>query len=75
MCLYVCPGDAITDCMMAEFFEYDWTHRHISLASVSSTKTESLNGVQDKTHLIQAVQNLIPTRPEIGEFQNMLMFE
>jgi hypothetical protein len=71
----MCPGDAIIDCMMAEYFECDWTHRHISLSSASPTKTESLNGIQDKSRLIQAVQNLIPTRPEIGEFQNMLMFE
>jgi hypothetical protein len=55
--------------MMAEYFEFDWTHRHIDLSSVSMTKTESLNGIQDKSHLIQAVRNLIPTRPEIGEFQ------
>lgn len=75
MCLYVCPGDSIIDCMMAEYFEFDWKHRHIGLSSASPTKTESLNGIQDKSHLIQAVQNLIPTRPEIGEFQNMLMFE
>jgi len=61
--------------MMAEYFEFDWKHRHIGLSSASPTKTESLNGIQDKSHLIQAVQNLIPTRPEIGEFQNMLMFE
>jgi len=71
----VCPGDAIIDCMMAEYSEFDWTPRHIHLSSASPTKTESLNGIQDKSHLIQAVKNLMPTRPEIGEFQNMLMFE
>lgn len=71
----MCPGDAIIDCMMAEYFEYDWTHRHVGLSSASPTKIESFNGIQDKSQLIQAVQNLIPTRPEIGEFQDMLMFE
>lgn len=75
MCLYVCSGDAIIDCMMAEYFEYDWAHRRIGLSSASPTKIESFNDVQDKSHLIQAVLNLIRTRPEIGEFQNMLMFE
>jgi hypothetical protein len=65
----VCSGDAVIDSMMAEYFEYDWTQRHIGFSSVSPTKAESLNGIQDKTHLIQAIQNLIPTRPEIGEFQ------
>jgi len=54
--------------MMAEYFEFDWSVRHNGLPSASPTKTESLNGIQDKSHLIQAVQNLIPTRPEI-EFQ------
>ena len=71
----MCPGGAIIDCMMAEYFEFDWNLRHIGLSSASPTKTESLNGIPDKSHLIQAVHNLIPTRPEIGEFHNMLMFE
>lgn len=51
--------------MMAEFFEFDWTHRNIGLSSASPTKTESLNSIPDKSHLIQALHNLIPTRPEI----------
>jgi hypothetical protein len=54
--------------MMAEYCEFDWSRRHIDISNVSASKAESLNGIQDKSLLIQAVQNLIPTRPEIGEF-------
>jgi hypothetical protein len=66
----VCPGDAIIDCMMAEYCEYEWSCQRIGISDVSPTKTESLNGIQDKSLAIQAVRNLIPTRPEIGEFSS-----
>jgi hypothetical protein len=64
----VCTGDTVINRMMAEYCEFEWNHRHIDLSDVSSSKTEPLNGIQDKSLLIQAVRNLIPTRPEIGEF-------
>ncbi|XP_021932783.1 clavesin-2-like isoform X3 [Zootermopsis nevadensis] len=54
--------------MMAEYCEFEWSCRHIGMSDASPTKAESLNGIQDKSLTIQAVQNLIPTRPEI-EFQ------
>lgn len=54
--------------MMAEYCEFEWSCRHIGMSDASPTKAESLNGIQDKSLTIQAVQNLIPTRPEIGEF-------
>jgi hypothetical protein len=56
--------------MMAEYCEFEWSCRHIGISDVSSTKTESLNGIQDKSLAIQAVRNLIPTRPEIGKFSS-----
>lgn len=61
-------GDPIIDRMMAEYCEFEWSRRHIDVSSASSSKAESLNGIEDKSLLIQAVQNLIPTRPELGEF-------
>jgi hypothetical protein len=64
------PGGAIIDCMMAEYCEFEWSHRHIGISDASPTKTESLNGIQDKSLLIQAVRNLIPTRPGVGEFSS-----
>jgi hypothetical protein len=56
--------------MMAEYCEFEWSRRHIGISDASPTKTESLNGIQDKSLLIQAVQNLIPTRPGVGEFSS-----
>ncbi|PNF43482.1 Clavesin-2 [Cryptotermes secundus] len=54
--------------MMAEYCEFEWSRRHIDILSASSSKAESLNGIEDKSLLIQAVRNLISSRPEI-EFQ------
>jgi hypothetical protein len=65
---FVCPGDAVISCIMAEYCEFEWHHQHIGISDLSPTKTETLNGIQDKSLAIQAVRNLIPTRPEIGEF-------
>jgi hypothetical protein len=64
----VCTGDPVIDHMMAEYCEFEWSRQHIDISNASSSKAESLNGIQDKSVLIQAVRNLIPTRPEIGEF-------
>jgi hypothetical protein len=64
----VCAGDTVINHMMAEYCEFEWSRQHIDLSDVSSSKVESLNGIQDKPLLIQAVRNLIPTRPETGVF-------
>ncbi|PSN49537.1 hypothetical protein C0J52_04979 [Blattella germanica] len=49
---------------MAEYCEFDWNKR-VDTKIVSPTKTISLNGLQDKSPIIKAVRDLIPTRPEI----------